>query len=196
MPVRNEWMNRGLLRAAEQVGRNPAERLAWLLDLIQMDREDLARRDPHELLDEIVYFALNGGKIKGGPPQRADIGTLEREFLNDVDDGLDRLRNGQPWIVREPKLNFHTSLEHGRAVEGSAQTLFVWQAWNLINEHRTALHRCERSGCDRWFVAVRPFQKYCRSQCGQIIHNRTFQTKLKLAQSDQTKNKRVAAANR
>jgi hypothetical protein len=58
MPVRNERMSSGLYGAAQQVGRNPVERLTWLLELSQMGDEELARRDPHDLLDEIMFLHL------------------------------------------------------------------------------------------------------------------------------------------
>jgi hypothetical protein len=172
--IKTEWMSRGLYRAAEQVGRTPVERLSWLLEVIQLAGDDLARRDPHELLDEIIFFALHGGHMTGTQP-RADIATLEREFLVGVRNGLEQLRHHQYWIVRAPDLNFYTSIKHGRKIEGSGPALFRWQAWNLVDEHREVLHRCQREQCDRWFVAVRPFQKYCTSKCGQVIHNRTYQ---------------------
>jgi hypothetical protein len=72
-------MSRGLYGAAQQVGRNPVERLTWLLEVSQMGDEELARRDPHELLDDIMFFALAGGHITSIQP-RADIVGLDGEF--------------------------------------------------------------------------------------------------------------------
>jgi hypothetical protein len=174
MPVRNEWMSRDLHRAAKQVGRNSIERLAWLLEVIQAGAEALARRNPHELADEIAFFALAAGYITDGPP-RTDIAVLDREFLAPVRWRLEDLRRGKDWIVRDCGLTFITSRQHGRKIEGSAFSLFIWQAGEVLGEHCDALHDCQRSDCRRWFVRTRPFQKCCSSTCSQIIRNRTYQ---------------------
>jgi hypothetical protein len=167
-------MSSGLYGAAQQVGRNPVERLTWLLELSQMGDEELARRDPHDMLDEIMFFTLAGGHVTSIQP-RADVVALDGEFLTPVRSRLEDLRRDEPFTVREPKLIFGTSIKHGRTLEGSAPALFLWQAWNLVDEHHELLHRCQREQCDRWFVAVRPLQKYCSSACSQIIRNRSYQ---------------------
>jgi hypothetical protein len=153
----------------------------------------LAQRDPDELLDEIAFFTLAAGRAIGGPPGRLSTASIEREFLVQVKSGLRDLRADRMWILHEPKVNFIASLDRDDPiVEGRAAPLFVWQASWLIREHRSALHQCQR--CTRWFVAARPFQKYCSIPCGRVVHNGTYQTKLRSATPRKVTTRHAGAA--
>jgi hypothetical protein len=188
----NAWMTRGLYRAVERVGRTPRDRLAWLLNLVQLKSQELAERDAAELCDEIAVFVVASGRVVGGPPTHLNIDRIERDFLVQVRSRLADLAAGHNWIVRQPKLNFITSPKDGRTIEGSAPALFLWQASDLITDYREALHQCAR--CSSWFVAVRPFQKYCSVVCARVIHNATYQKKLRSASRRDTGNARRAVS--
>jgi hypothetical protein len=169
---KNEWVSEDVYRALQRVGTKPAERLSWLLDLAQ--KRDVADCNPAELVglaEEIVVFAMRGGRLLGKRPT-PDAAKLDREFLAPVRGGLDYLRQERQWTLHRPDLYFSTS-KAGRSVSGPAPAVFIYQAWQLVDELREALHQCER--CGLFFVAVRPFQKYCSSACGQAVHNRTYE---------------------
>ena len=80
-------------------------------------------------------------------------------------------------VIRNPNLTFITSLKLDFVPEGPAKALFVWQTVKLLGENLDVLSECAR--CTHWFVAARPFQKYCAESCGRVIHNRTYQKKLR-----------------
>jgi hypothetical protein len=172
--VRKEWMSRGLYRAADAVGHSSIQRLGWLLEAVQADAESLRRRNPHELADEVAFFALAAGHVTDGPP-RADLAVLDRDFLTPVSSRLRDLRRGTPWIVRNPKLTVITSREHGRKIEGDAATLFLWEAGEVIGQHWDDLRECERPDCNNWFAATRAFSKYCSLNCSKIVRNRRYE---------------------
>lgn len=176
---KHQWMTRGLYRAADAVGHTPRERLAWLLDLVQLDAKALAQRDVTGLLDEVVFFTVACGHIVGGPPAYSDIAAIDREFLTPIRSALADLSEYASWTFPQPKINFITSLKEGQIVEGSAPVLFVYQAARLFDQQRDALRQCDR--CTRWFVAVRPFQKYCSLDCGRAVANHNYQKKLTAA---------------
>ena len=174
-------VSEGIVQAALRVGRKPGERLAWLLDLVQKTKDELAACKPSALIEEIVSFVISGGRLANRPP--AKMAGLERQFIVPVRSGLEDLRRGGSWALRKAVLSdltFTTSRsKSGRIVSGPACALFVWLAFELVDAQREALRECEgyREGerCRRWFVAARPFQKYCSSKCGQAVHNATYQ---------------------
>ncbi len=157
-------------QAALRVGRKPAERLAWLLDLAQ--KRNLQTANLSELIDEIVVFvAAEGGRPTDERPE-PDLPNVDR-IVAQVRGGLSDMKSGDPWVLHHPKLSFSTAKDGRALVTGSLTSVFAWSAWHLVSQHHEALGRCAR--CGHWFAAARPFQKYCSSACGQAVHNATFQ---------------------
>jgi hypothetical protein len=195
MSDRNKWMDRGLYRAAERVGHTATMRLTWLLNLVQLEPEVLAQRDPSETLDEIAFFALSAGGVIENPKPHLSMKSIDREFLVDVRNGLEDLRNRGTWVLHKPEVNLIAALDKDAPMaEGRPAALFTWQASRLINEHRGALHQCAR--CKRWFIASRPFQKYHSEACGRVVHNRAYQTKLRSATLRKVTTHRPVAASK
>jgi hypothetical protein len=124
---------------------------------------------PQQVIEEISFFAIAaGGRISDDAPESTT--AVARKLIAPIQSGLKGLRR-DGWTLYNPRLTFTTSTR-GRSIAGPLASIFAWQAWHLIDSQREALHECAR--CSDWFVAARPFQKYCSSACGQAVHNETF----------------------
>lgn len=172
---------------ADRIGKNPVERLAWVIRFAQTDLAALRPEERIALARDLGLFqnlctvqmpgpfpAVTIMSDSGPAMPDATLAAIHAELAQ----GFKSLMDGRPWIMPEKR-----RLQIVRASrEGSPQTRFIatWDAGGdvhnavisavarLLMEHGQKLRACPE--CRKVFVATRR-QRYCDTRCSQRVRN-------------------------
>lgn len=181
------YAGKSTARFAERIGKNPVERLKWILRFAQIDLPAMRPEERVALARDLALFQdLCTVQIPGPFPAVAFLSENQPPMPDatlaaihaELADGLRALMSGAPWGISEvrqvqviraskegaPRTRFLIAWDTG----GDIRQAVLSAVGRLITEHGQKVRACPE--CRKVFVATRR-QEYCDTRCSQRVRN-------------------------
>lgn len=175
-----------LEQALKRLGREPAQRLGWLLKFAEEDIDSLSPGRLVDLYDEMSAFehrqkadviAVEGDRVyqRKHWDDEDVVRSVQRKFKALMDD---LFQKGKCYYDVEAQFSLYRDPSGGRIEQGfgaDSEIRFFLAAFELLALEGHRVRNCAEPKCNRLFAATKR-QAFCSPQCSQRVRTAKYRT--------------------